>query len=63
MGLEGMEGTMFATLFVIMAALFVAVVGRAIIDPWPSAGTQDTDEPATDAEAISLMEAVALSCF
>jgi hypothetical protein len=49
-----------ATLFIVMAALIVAIVARTVLDPWtPSPGTQESEGQT----AAQMMEAVALSSF
>jgi hypothetical protein len=46
------------TLFLIVGVLLVAVLGRAILDPWPS-----STHKGSDSERSHLMEDIARSFF
>jgi hypothetical protein len=50
-----MEMSMTA-LFVVWGALFTAVIGRTMFDPWPAAATAATQQP-------GMMETIAQSIF
>jgi hypothetical protein len=52
-----MEETPMDTLFLIVGVLLVAVIGRAILDPWPSS------TKGSDTERDHLMEDIARSFF
>ena len=55
---------MITTLLIILGALFAAVIGRTILDPWPSPTTVGTEDQAISAErAARTMNAITLSSF
>ena len=43
-------------LFVVWGALFTAVVGRSMFEPWPADATEETQQP-------GMMETIAQSIF
>jgi hypothetical protein len=50
------------TLLIAVGALFVAVIGWTLLDPWPSPTTR-TPKNQADEERAQLMETIALSVF
>ena len=46
------------TLLVVVGVLLIALIGRALLDPWPSAASAGTDK-----EREHLMEDIARSFF
>ena len=54
---------MITTLLIILGALFAAVIGRTILDPWPSPPTLDAEGQANTERAVPTMHAIALSSF
>jgi hypothetical protein len=50
------------TLLIAVGALFVAVIGWTILDPWPSPATGKPRNQ-VDEERAQLMETIALSFF
>ncbi len=51
---------MFTTLLVVVGALFVAVIGRALLD-WPLGAAQETEEHGAD-DGYSMITAIVLAC-
>ena len=54
---------MITTLLIILGALFAAVIGRTILDPWPSPASLDAEGQANTERAVPTMDAIALSSF
>ena len=52
---------MFTTLFVVVGALFVAVLAGTVLDPRPGSVTPEADDRESDDALV--MEAIALSHF
>jgi hypothetical protein len=50
------------TLLIAVGALFVAVIGWTLLDPWPSPATRKPKDQA-DEERARMMETIALSFF
>jgi hypothetical protein len=57
-----MERTMLTTALVVLGALFAAVLGRAMLTPWPSADVLSGEDRA-DHNEVAITETIARSHF
>jgi hypothetical protein len=57
-----MERTMLTTALVVLGALFAAVLGRAMLTPWPSADVLSGEDRA-DHNKVAITETIARSHF